>query len=385
MLLALALLVFAQAPTAPPQDADLASESVARLEAALEELAEQRQIPGMSAALVHRRALAWSRGFGLADLERETWAEPGTRYRIASVSKPLAAVLLMQLVEQGKLSLDAPLKDFRIHRWFGPDPARYSEQPVLVRHVLTHTSEGVPGDAYAYNGNVFVDLTWVIEDVTREAYPRLLQERIFDVAGMDRSVPGHARPGTSELVEMARAYKPEGEEFVPVPYQMLDPDPALDLSGFDPVFRFPEIGEAARRELLGDKFLHLNGVSSSDGVVTTVLDLAKFDIALDEGRLISAETRERMFTPAISNAGTTLPYALGWFVEEIAGRKVAWHYGWYPPSVSALYVKVPSAELTFILLANNDRLSSGVAWSANGVQASPFASAFLEAFELADR
>ncbi len=364
------------------QDAGLPDAGVAELAGALERLAEQYRIPGMSAALVHRRALAWSRGFGLVDLERDTWAEPDTRYRIASVSKPFAAVLLLQLVEQGTLSLDAPMKDFRVHRWFGPDPARYREQPVLVRHVLTHTSAGVPGDAYAYDGNVFVDLTWVLEDVTRVAYPRLLEERIFERAGMDRSVPGHVHPGTSELVEMARPYRPEGEEFEPVTYQMLDPQPGLDLSGFDPVFLFPETGDAARRELLGDGFLHLNGVSSSDGIVTTVLDLAKFDVALDEGRLISAESRERMFTPAVSNAGKTLPYGLGWFVEELAGRKVLWHYGWLPPSVSALYVKVPSAELTFLLLANNDRLSAGFAWTAEGVRASPFARAFLDAFDL---
>ena len=85
----------------------------------------------MSAAVVHHRALAWSQGFGYADLEQGVWAEPDTRYRLASVSKPFAAVLVMQLVEQGKLSLDAPMKDFRIHRWFQPDPARYREQPIL--------------------------------------------------------------------------------------------------------------------------------------------------------------------------------------------------------------------------------------------------------------
>jgi hypothetical protein len=90
-----------------------------------------------------------------------------------------------------------------------------------------------------------------------------------------------------------------------------------------------------------------------------------------------------VFTPAVSSSGKTPPYALGWFVEEIAGRKVAWHYGWLPPCVSALYVRVPAAELGFFLLANNDRLSESFAWTARGVRASPFARAFLEAFGLA--
>src|SRR6185503_9179896 len=262
--------------------------------------------------------------------ENEVWAEPGTRYRIASVSKPFAAVLLLQLVEQGKVSLDAPMKDFRIVPWFAPDPARYREQPILLRHVLTHTSEGVPGDAYSYNGNIFVDLTWVLEQVTRTAYPRLLQERIFDPLGMAHTTPGHTRPGTTELVELVHPYTCDHEDFVPSKFQMADPDPALDLAIFDPVITMPEESVAARKRLLGDGFMHLNGVSTSAGIITTVLDLAKFDIALDEDRLLRKETKERMWTNAVSNSGKTLPYALGWFVEEIDGRKVIWHYGWLP-------------------------------------------------------
>jgi len=363
-------------------ESSLAPAKLAELQAALERLMEQFHIPGMSAAVVHRRALAWSKGFGYADLERGIWAEPGTRYRLASVSKPFAAVLVMQLVEQGKLSLDAPMKDFHLFKWFAPDPKRYQEQPILLRHVLSHTSEGVPGDSYSYSGNIYSDVTWVLEEVTRTAYPRLLQERIFDVVGMDRSVPGHVKPGTTELAELARPYRWEGNEHVLGTWQMMDPDPALDLACFDPVFRMPEEMLAARKALLGDGFVHLNAVSAAGEATSTVVDLAKFDAALDEGRLLRPESLERMFTPAVSNAGKTLPYAIGWFVEEIAGRKVMWHYGWLPPSVSALYVKVPAAELSFMLLANNDRLSEGLAWTRDGVRASPFARAFLGTFGL---
>lgn len=364
------------------EDAALPAAKLAQLRAALEQLAEQFHIPGMSAALVHRRALAWSQGFGYADLERGIWAAPDTRYRLASVSKPFAAVLTLQLVEQGKLSLEAPMRDFHIPRWFAPDPARYREQPVLLRHVLSHTSEGVPGDAYSYSGNIYSDLTWVLEQVTHTAYSRLLQERIFDTVGMERSVPGHTRPGSTELAELALPYRWDGNEHVLGTWQMMDPDPALDLAVFDPVYRMPEEMLAARKELLGDGFVHLNAVSAAGEATSTVLDLAKFDIALDEGRLLGDAIRARMFTPAVSNSGQTLPYALGWFVEEIAGRRVIWHYGWLPPSVSALYVKVPEAELTLVLLANNDRLSESFAWTREGVRASPFARAFLETFGL---
>ena len=346
---------------------------------------EQYHIPGMSAAVVHRRVLAWSKGFGYADLENGVWAEPDTRYRLASVSKPFAAVLILQQVEQGKLSLDAPMKDFHVPKWFAPDPKRYEEQPILVRHVLTHTSEGVPGESYSYSGNIYGDLTWVLEVTTRTAYPRLLQERIFDPADMTRSVPGHVRVGTTELAELAKPYRWDGKEHVLGTWQLMDPDPALDLAGFDPVIRMPDEMLAARRALLGKGFVHLNAVTAAAEATSTVLDLAKFDVALDQDRLIRPESRALMWTPAVTRAGKTLPYALGWFVEEIAGRKAMWHYGWLPPSVSALYLKVPEAELTFLLLANNDRLSESFAWSRDGVRASAFARAFLATFDLLGR
>ena len=365
--------------------AALPAEKLAELQNALERLADSYHIPGMSAALVHRRQVVWSHGFGYADLEAGKWATPETRYRIASVSKPFAAVLTMQLVEEKKLALDTPMKDFEIPRWFAPDPARYRAQPILVRHVLSHTSEGVPGERFSYNGNIFGDLTWVLEQASHSAYPRLLQERIFDRAGMARSVPGHVRPGTSELAELAKPYRWDGTEHVLATWQMMDPDPALELTGFDPVFRMPEEAVAARKRLLGDGFMHWNAVSAAGEIASTVLDLAAFDVALDEDRLVSAASRERMFTPSVSNSGQTLPYGLGWFVEEFGGRKVIWHYGWLPPSVSALYVKVPAAEMTLLLLANNDRLSASFDWTAEGVRASPFARAFLTEFGLLGR
>jgi CubicO group peptidase (beta-lactamase class C family) len=111
-----------------------------------------------------------------------------------------------------------------------------------------------------------------------------------------------------------------------------------------------------------------------------VEDLARFDIALDGGSLIGREGRDAMWTRPQGAAGALLPYALGWFVEDHGGRRVVWHYGWYPPTVSAIYVKVPDRRLSFIILANSDGLSAGVAWTQEGVRGSPFARLFLERF-----
>jgi len=194
-------------------------------------------------------------------------------------------------------------------------------------------------------------------------------------------------PGTTQLVELAHPYGwYERDGYVPVKYQMIDPDPAIDLAGrYDPVLKMPEEAIAARKALMGDRFMHLNGANTASEVTTTVLDLAKFDIALDEGRLISAESRERMWTPVVSNTEKTLSYGLGWFVEELGGRKVICHTGLLPPCGSALYVKVPEAELSFFALACNEHLTASFPFFTEGVRALPVARAFLETFGLLEK
>jgi len=112
-----------------------------------------------------------------------------------------------------------------------------------------------------------------------------------------------------------------------------------------------------------------------------VLDIAKFDSALDRNVLLKRETLERAWTPAVSTRGQTLPYGLGWFVQRQNGIRLVWHYGYWPQSFSSLYLKVPERDLTFVLLANSDALSAPFNGLGLGdVMTSPFATAFLRAF-----
>lgn len=357
------------------------------------ELARGNAVPGMSAAIVRDQQIVWATGFGLADVEKEVPATERTLYRIASLSKPFAAVLLLQLVDEGRLDLDAPMRDFSIHPSFAPDagswahyPSRYLEKPITVRHVLTHTSEAEPpGSAYNYSGNIFGDLTYVVEDVLRESYPVALTTRVLNVANMNRTLAGQLAPDPSNLLaDLASSYKIENGVLVRAAYPAFAVPLEVDISalGLDPVFRALPEAEAARRTLLGESYTHLYGANAAAGIVSNVVDLARFDIALDRGVLLSAARREQMFTTSLAPDGTPLPYALGWFVEELEGEKIVWHYGWYPPTVSALYVKIPGRNLTFILLGVTDLLSASYAWTAEGVRASPYARLFLERFLL---
>jgi hypothetical protein len=87
-----------------------------------------------------------------------------------------------------------------------------------------------------------------------------------------------------------------------------------------------------------------------------------------------------MFTPACSDGGQVQPYGLGWFVQEHAGTKLVWHYGWAPYAYSSLILKVPDQGVTLILLANSDGASAEFDLGAGDVLRSPFARAFLRRF-----
>ena len=92
------------------------------------------RIPGISVAVVERDKLIFTTSDGFSDLENKTPAAAHTLWRIASVSKPIAATAAMQLVEQGKLKLDEPI-------WtYVPWYPRKGANIITVRHVLTHTS-----------------------------------------------------------------------------------------------------------------------------------------------------------------------------------------------------------------------------------------------------
>ena len=95
------------------------------------------------------------------------------------------------------------------------------------------------------------------------------------------------------------------------------------------------------------------------GLISSVADLAKFDLALDAGLLLGDAAKTEMFAPAISTYKnrTDLNYGLGWYVQNFEGLRILWHTGRSNPSTSALDLKIPEEDLTFIVLANTDNLT----------------------------
>src|SRR4030095_2700462 len=127
------------------------------------------------------------------------------------------------------------------------------------------------------------------------------------------------------------------------------------------------------------------GIGAAAGLVSNVLDLAKYDLAIDGHTFVRAETQERAWTPASTTDGRKLPYGLGWFIQSHDGARLVWHYGYWPESFSSLYLKLPERKISLILLANSDGLSAPFLLGAGDVMRSAFANSFLRIFVREER
>jgi CubicO group peptidase (beta-lactamase class C family) len=318
---------------------------VERLGREFEDLRTLLMIPGMSAAIVKDQKLIWTSGFGYADRANSTSATPDTLYPIASLTKTFASTLLMQLSEQGKVHLDDPMRKYldaeAMMEYFG----KADEREITIRHVLTHTSEGSPGNDFNYSGFRFGALTAVIEKASNRSFRELIIENILNRAEMFDTVSARTAPN-----RLARPYKVYGDRVLPSDYPS-------------------------------------NKLNAAAGLISSVIDLARYDIAIDHHLFLKEATQAASWTAAVSRQGKTLPYGLGWFIQRYQGLKFIYHYGWWPNQFSSLLLKVPEKNLTLILLANSDALSAPFAFNGVGegdAMVSPFVSAFIKAFVLED-
>lgn len=117
-------------------------------------------------------------------------------------------------------------------------------------------------------------------------------------------------------------------------------------------------------------------LSASSGLVSTPEDIARFVVALEGGQIVSRKLVGEMFQAPRDEVGRPLPYAHGWFVQQIGGQQVRWHFG-QQPHASSLVVSLPGRRLTLAVLARGDRLSSPFWLQFGDLRWSPAAVAFL--------
>ena len=148
---------------------------------------------------------------------------------------------------------------------------------------------------------------------------------------------------------------------------------------FDTIQRVLAQPYALDREFKVTKISYPQGFSTSAGLISTVLDMAKYDIAIDQNKFLSKETQQLAFTPTVSTKGESLPYGLGWFTQDYKGTKMLWHYGFWTGN-SSFILKVPERNMTFIIMANSDNLTRPTDLGAGNALTSPVGLAFLRTF-----
>ena len=333
--------------TAAPQGVDA---NAALFERYVEALRRVTHVPGISGVILRDGRPIWHRDFGYANVETRVPTTADTLYDVASLTKTFTSTLLLQCVERGTLSLDE-----RMSRYTSAIP----EAAATVRHVLSHTSEGTPGAAFHYDGNRFSALTAVVDACQARPFRQALARAILDRAAMVGSVPGHDLEQPSPALA-ALFDAPTLSRYADSMKRLAQPY-LTSAQGADPVAPPPR------------------DISASAGLLSSAVDLAKYDISIDANVFISRASQESAWTNAVSTAGQTLPYGLGWFIQREHGLRLVWHYGQWP-QYSALYLKAPERGLTLILLANSGGLGEAYPLADGDVMVSPFAKAFVRIF-----
>lgn len=336
--------------------------------AALDSLREAHRIPGLAAVVVEDGETVWAEGLGVAEIDEGVPFTPDTPAWVASVTKTFVGLAFLQLDEAGVIDLDARMSEVPEFDGLCTDLVAANHPlaggldcaaPITARDLLQHTAAYDRGHAFSYNPILFSRLSryleWVVNDSTEiegslNELARQIESRILAPAGMTRTSAGMwDRQKMDVVFDMARGYGvEEGED-----------------GGWWWVQR-PQPKRA---------------IPGGAGVISTALDLGRYLAALDAGTLASPEVMDALLTPPRDREGRPLPYAVGWYVQEVDGERVAWHSGWDPEhGASALLLWLPERRLGFAVVANGEGVWWGNGLREAAVERSAFAQAFFDQF-----
>lgn len=332
---ALAAAMASQSPSPSASPSPFAP--AARIDALVEAFMRSNSVPGLSVAVVRGGTLVWSSGHGMADLENFVPAKPITVYRLASVSKPITAVAVMQLAERGSLDLDAPIQRYVPEYPRKPWPLtprqllchqagirNWTENEFVSTRRYANLSESIqmfrddplvhePGMATTYSSLGYTLLGRAIETASGSAFVDYLRANVFEPAGMDWT-----RIDDSQAIipNRARGYR---------------------LAEGGALFNSP----------LSDTSNRIPG----GGLVGTAEDVARFATALMGGSLVKPETRKLMWTPQKTRDRRATGFGLG-FVIGRRGRQTEVYHAGGQSRVSTLLYMQPDRRLAVVLLTN---------------------------------
>lgn len=311
---------------------------------------KERNIPGAAIAVIKNGKIVKAEGYGLASVEFNVPATKDTVFEIGSVSKQITAAGIMLLVEEGKVNLDE-----KISKYLPNTPESW--QNVTVRNLLTHTSgiksysgldggfelnrrlnrdtfikalaphplDFETGSRYNYSNSGYNLLGYIIETVSGVNYWNFMRERIFKPLGMN---------------------------------QTADRDPRYIIKNRATGYEWRD------NQLIGRDY-DLTDIFAAGAIVSTVMDLAKWEMALRNDSLLKKESKTAAWTPVLFNDGKPYPYGFGWRFSEIRGHKLIAHSG-QTAGFGASLSRFVDDDLTVIVLTNLGEIGMGTL-IANGI------------------
>lgn len=299
---------------------------------------ERLGIPGLTVAFarVSTPEIAFARGFGWADLENEVPARELTSYRLASVSKPITAIAVLQLAEQGRLDLDAPIQRY-VPAW--PTKA----WPVCARQLLAHQG-GVRHVAEHEWGltrhfraigealEIFKDDPLLFEPGTRVLYST------YGYCLLGAAIEGASGSSYLDYVRAA----------------ILKPAGMTDTRDDDVQVLIALRAQGYRREggvLLNSSLADTSNKVPAGGLLGTAPDVARFGAALLATRLVQPDAWRALSTPQRLRNGRVTDFGLGFRLSRHGRDLEVWHQGGQP-RVSTLLYLLPRRGWSLALLSN---------------------------------
>ncbi|MSV30166.1 MAG: class A beta-lactamase-related serine hydrolase [Bryobacterales bacterium] len=318
--------------------AQLPPEKLKQIEQAISTEMSRNSIPGLSAAVATGSTLRWAAGFGTADLENLVPVTASTVIRLGSISKPITAVAVLQLVESGKIDLDAS-----IERYVPSMPAK--PWPVTVRQLLGHL-----GGIRHYGGPEELDST-------RHYTDRITPLKIF------QSDPLFAEPGTKYHYTSygfnllgAAVETASGMRFTDYIRDRIFKPARMDRIGADDVYaiiphRARGYRLSASKQVENCSLADTSNKIPGGGLSSTASDLVKFALAARSGQLLKDEIVRVMWTSQKLRDGKPTSYGMGWTSGQFEGRVAVGHGGGQQGATTYLQM-LPDQGIAFALMAN---------------------------------
>jgi len=341
------LLLLALAAAAPPAQQAVTTPSlspakIAQIEKAAADFLASSKTPGIAVAVVEDGQPSWSQGFGMADLENSVPATSLTLFRLASVSKPMTATAILQLYEHGKLELDAevqkycpafPKKEWPIttrellghlggirhydadgKRDIPPDSAKHFPSMEASLQIFAEDPlVAPPGTKFQYSTYGYTVLGCILEGASSQKYVDYMHANIFATAGMQQTA---ADDVFAVIPHRSRWYHKS-------------PSGAVENAGvLDSSYKIP-----------------------GGGFISSSSDMARFEAAILNDKLLGRATRDLMWTPLLTSAGESTHYALGWGVLSKYGVTLLVHTGGQQGTSTSI-ILVPDKRAGVVVLAN---------------------------------